>query len=78
VLLEFRENFVVESHLVAADRAPVSRIKGEDDGLSAQFAQGELLIGSDGKAELRSCFSGRQDVGHQDTSLMRCLKIAKR
>lgn len=33
--LKFREDFIVESHLIAAYGAPVRGIEGEDDGASA-------------------------------------------
>jgi len=43
--LEFRKDFVVQSHLVATDGAPVRRIKGQNDRLAPQLAEGEFLIG---------------------------------
>ena len=38
------EDFVVESHLIAADRTPISRVKREHDRLTAEFAQRKPLI----------------------------------
>ena len=36
--LELRENFIVKRHLVAADRTPIRRVKGENNRLSAEVA----------------------------------------
>lgn len=51
--LELRQDFVEERHLVAADRAPIGRVKDEDHRLAAQvgpaaFARREL--GPDGSS----------------------------
>src|SRR5579864_5823509 len=55
--VEFRElgkNFIVEGHLIAADRAPVGGIEGENYRAAAEFAKSEALIGSYGKTEFWS------------------------
>src|SRR5712672_83056 len=41
---EFRQHFIVEGHLVAADGAPVSGIKCQHDGSPAKVAQADLLV----------------------------------
>ena len=43
-ILEFGENFIEECHLVATDRTPVGRVKGEHYGLSLEFAETYKLI----------------------------------
>ena len=43
-LVEFLQHFVVESHLIAADRTPIGRIKGEHDRLATELAESEPLI----------------------------------
>ncbi len=50
-LVEFREELIVEPHLVAADGTPVGGIEGEDDGLSAVFVEGEFLVGGGDEGE---------------------------
>jgi hypothetical protein len=57
---ELRENFVVERHLIAANGAPIGRIKGEHDGLATKLAQLHRLIGSAVKTEVRRRCTGRQ------------------
>src|SRR5258708_33950515 len=44
VFLKIFEHFIVKSHLVAANRAPVRRVKGENDLLAGQLAEPELLV----------------------------------
>ncbi len=58
VFFEFREDFVVEGHLIAADRTEVGGIEGENHGISAQLAESELLIGRDVEREIRGFCSG--------------------
>src|SRR5258708_3446687 len=60
-LPEFRQDLVIERHLVAADGAPVRRIKREDDGAPEELAERDLLIGRAVQAELRSARAGGQD-----------------
>jgi hypothetical protein len=35
VLLKLRQNFIIKSHLVAADRTPISRVEGQNQRFSA-------------------------------------------
>src|SRR5690606_32168028 len=51
--MEFSENLVVESHLIAADRTPVRRIKRKDDGPRAKVAQRDGLIRRGSQREVR-------------------------
>jgi hypothetical protein len=37
-LLELRENLIVKPHLVAADRTPIRRVKGENNPSPAEVA----------------------------------------
>src|SRR5574338_1613129 len=54
------ENFVVESHLIAADRAPISWVKREHDRLTAEFAQRKPLIRRASQGEIGRFHSWRQ------------------
>ena len=69
--LELGENFVVQSHLIAAHGTPVRGIEGHDDGPATQFAEREALIGSDVKSELGSGSSGGQQFSHGNLLCMR-------
>src|SRR6267142_5017527 len=64
MLAKFRKDLVVERHLVAADRAPVGRIEGENDRLARQISEGEILIGRDAQRESRCACSCGQNVCH--------------
>src|SRR6185436_18371383 len=44
VLAEFRQDLVVEAHLIAADRAPVGRVERQDHRVTSQFRQRYFLI----------------------------------
>jgi hypothetical protein len=57
-LLEFREYFVVEGHLIAADGAPVRRIESQNEWLAEQLAEGEFLIGCDMEGKFRGRSTG--------------------
>ena len=52
VALELRREFLVEHHLVRADRAPVGRVEGQDHRLTAKVGELELLFWSGGKPEV--------------------------
>src|SRR5690606_24640105 len=39
-----RQEFVIEGQLVAADRTPVRRVKGEDDGAASKLSEREELV----------------------------------
>jgi hypothetical protein len=54
-ILELGKNFVIERHLVATDRAPVSRIKCEHHRLSKEFAQSQPLVRRAPEGEVRGC-----------------------
>ena len=58
VLLELRQDLVVERHLVAADRAPVGRIERQHDGPAAEVRERDRLIRSGVQLEIRR---GRAD-----------------
>src|SRR5947209_2538168 len=45
MLAKFGKDFVVERHLIAANRAPIRRIKREDDRLFRQIRQRQHLVG---------------------------------
>src|SRR5262249_51355528 len=44
VLVKLREDLVVETHLIAAHRAPVGRIEGQDHRVPPELGQGDGLI----------------------------------
>ena len=44
MLAELGQDFVVERHLVAADRTPVRRVEREDDRPSLQIPKGKPLV----------------------------------
>ena len=52
------KDFVVEPHLIAADRTPVRRIEREDYRPAAKFAERHLLIGRRRKGKVRRLSSG--------------------
>ena len=54
------EDFVVESHLIAADRTPISWVKRERDRLTAEFAQRKPLIRCASQGEIGRFHSWRQ------------------
>ena len=58
--LKLRKHFVVERHLVPADRAPVRGIKSEHDRPSAEFTQPDDLIRRAFEGEIRGRRPGRQ------------------
>src|ERR1700736_635754 len=65
VFAKLRENLVVERHLIAAHRTPVSRIKNKDDRASSQLTQTEHLIGCGVEREVGGACAGaeyRRDV----------------
>src|SRR4029078_7298372 len=59
---ELVEQFVVERHLVAADRAPVSGVEGEDYRSSPKVTQGDELIRRRMKREVGRARPGGKDV----------------
>src|SRR5271170_5110085 len=52
IVLKLRKNLVVKRHLVATDGTPIGRIEGKNDRFSAQFTEGQLLVGRDMKCEV--------------------------
>ena len=54
------EDFVVESHLIAADRTPISWVKREHDRLTAEFAQRKPLIRCASQGEIGRFHSWRR------------------
>ncbi len=54
-VLELGKNFVIQRHLVATDRAPISRIKCEHHRLPKHFAQSQPLVRRAPKSEVRCC-----------------------
>ena len=61
---ELGKDFVVEHHLVAADRTPVRRIESEDDRPSLQIAKGKPLVRRDPQLEVGSDCPGGKDLRH--------------
>ncbi len=59
---EFGAKFVVEAELIAANGAPISGVKDEDDGLSAELGEGNFLIGGAGEGEIWSGCAGGQGI----------------
>ena len=47
IFFELWQRLVVERHLIAADRAPVRRIKGDDHRLAGEIAEAQALVGCD-------------------------------
>src|SRR5207302_1979416 len=64
MLVELGKNLIVERHLIAANRAPVRWIEGEDHRPAAQVRQRQPLIRGDAQLEVRSGCSFGQDVSH--------------
>src|SRR5437879_1982680 len=62
-ILEFWQHFVVERHLVAADRTPVRRTKSEHDGQPEKLAQFHGLIGRAMELKIRRRCPRRQRLG---------------
>jgi hypothetical protein len=60
-LLKFIQYFIIERHLIAADRTPVCRVKRQHDRSSAEFAQRHRLVGRATQCELGRLGSGSQD-----------------
>ena len=58
VLVELRENLIVRCHLIATDRAPVSRIERQDHWFSPRIRERKVLIGGDPQREIRGNGSG--------------------
>ena len=53
VLVKLRKNFIVERHLIPVNRASVGRVECQDDWLSPQIREREVLIGRDPQREIR-------------------------
>src|SRR5208283_5432124 len=64
VFLELRVDFVVKSHLVSADRAPIRWVESQHHRLPAQIAQRKALVRSYGQGEVRGESSGSKDASH--------------
>src|SRR5262245_16723645 len=62
-LLELGQHFVVKAHLVAADRAPISRIKGEHHRSPTELGQFHGLIRGALEGEIRRGRAGAQSTG---------------
>jgi hypothetical protein len=58
VLAELRQDFVVQRHLIAADRAPICGIESQDHRPTLQIAERQPLVGGDTELEIRSDRSG--------------------
>jgi hypothetical protein len=58
IFFELRKGLVVEANLITANRAPVGRIKGEDDGLAFEIAEGQNLVRSCMQREVGSFRAG--------------------
>src|SRR5437016_6569792 len=53
-LLEFWQNFIIQSHLIATDRTPICREKRQDEWLTAKICEAHGLVRSAFEAEIRS------------------------
>ena len=62
ILLELRQRLVIESHLIAADRAPVGRVERKHNRFAGEIAERERLIGSDVQREVRRFRAGREQL----------------
>ena len=49
--VKLRQHLVVQRHLIAADRAPVGRVKGENDRATPELAEGDELVGGTRQSE---------------------------
>jgi hypothetical protein len=69
-LVKFRQDFVVQCHLIAADRAPIGGIKREDYRLALEFRERDRLVRCCTEAEL-GCVGARGErsvvVGHESS-----------
>jgi hypothetical protein len=70
IVLKFRADLVVKGDLVAANRAPVGRVKRKDDAVATQFAERQILIRRNAQSELGRRCSWRQKLGHDGLPLM--------
>src|SRR5712671_1853123 len=61
-LLELWEDFVIQSHLIAADRTPICREKSQYEWLTAKICEAHGLVGSAFKAETRGLDASTQRV----------------
>ena len=60
VTLKLRQDLVVERHLIAAHRAPVRRIEGENHRAAAKLLEPDLLVRRRRQGELgRTCSRGQ-------------------
>src|SRR3954465_3841617 len=58
VVAKLRQDLIVDRHLIAADRAPVGGIKGEDHRLALEVAQAQLLVWRDVQRKIGSFLPG--------------------
>ncbi len=58
MLMELRQKLVVEGDLVTAHRAPVCGVEGDDDVLSLEIRQSQVLIGRYPQREIRGDSAG--------------------
>src|ERR1700760_3051426 len=58
VLVKFGQKLVVEGDLIAAHRAPVCRVESDDDILSLEIRQSQVLTGRYPKREIRGGSAG--------------------
>src|SRR5205085_7023935 len=56
------EDLVVQGHLIAAHRAPVGRIKGENDWPTVKIAQRDLLVGRRVERKVRRWRAGAEKL----------------
>src|SRR6266849_5841865 len=61
IFAKLRKNLVVESHLIAAHRTPVSRIEHENDRAPTELAQAEYLVGGGMQSEIGSRCAGAEN-----------------
>ena len=62
-------HLIVDSHLIAADRALVSRIEGQNHRSSCQIAERQILVRRHPKFEVWSCRARRKNARHLLVSL---------
>src|ERR1700730_8856446 len=64
MLAKLRKDLVVQGHLIAADRAPVRGIEGEDDRRAPQVTERQELVRRDTQREIGGRGAGRQNIRH--------------
>ena len=64
VIVKFGQDFVLDRHLIAADRTPIGRIEGKNDHLVRKITQRKHLVGRHVEVKSRSSSAGRKNLSH--------------